>query len=88
MPGGKKSAGRRPRKKQRPEGEKKHFKKRPGPQAQREQRPEGEEKHFKKWPGPQAQKKHSQLATNNPPNGQKEIPLKGAKHLSDSTAIF
>ena|GEM_PF-4490319 len=35
MPGGRESPGRRPRRKQRPEGEEKHFKKRPGPQAQK-----------------------------------------------------
>jgi len=52
MPGGQKSSGRRPRKKQRPEGEEKHFQKRPGPQAQREQCPEGEKKCCQKREAP------------------------------------
>jgi len=56
MPGGKKSAGRRPRRKQRPEGERSRAAWPIKTFSVKKPRPKGEEKHFKKRPGPQAQK--------------------------------
>ena len=75
MPGGRESAGRRPRRKQCPEGEKKHFKKWPGPQAQREQRPEGEKNYFKNGPGRRPKKNIVSWQQN---------PARRAKFMNDS----
>jgi len=66
MPEGRKSAGRRPRKKQRPKGEKNPFQKKA------------------RAAGP---KKHSQLAPNNPPGGQKNAAQRPKNTLSGEKTV-